>query len=156
MATLIQGFGTTFLGQRDFLPDGSHITTEWVVVFFIPIVPLRSLRVKPAKPINQNSRATDAPVFWTDQNGPRAPLGLSWAEHYATHPLPQLNVKQLLSVYGFTIGYIAYVSASVWLLFAWLNKIFARDRYALMAFAVLILIPWLLPYLLRSRAKGRS
>jgi hypothetical protein len=39
------GFGTAFYGSRDFLPDGSYITTQWVVVLFFPVIPIRSLRV---------------------------------------------------------------------------------------------------------------
>jgi hypothetical protein len=45
MADSINGFGTKFYGARDFWPDGSYITTEWVVVLFFPILPIRSLRV---------------------------------------------------------------------------------------------------------------
>jgi len=47
MPHMINGFGTTFYGQRDFKPDGSYVTTEWIVCWFIPILPLRSLRVIP-------------------------------------------------------------------------------------------------------------
>jgi hypothetical protein len=45
MSFTFQGIGTTFYGQRDFRTDGSFVTTEWAVIFGIPIVPLRSLRV---------------------------------------------------------------------------------------------------------------
>jgi hypothetical protein len=46
MARTKIGCGTTFYGakDRDQL-DNSFITTEWIVVFFIPIIPLGSLRV---------------------------------------------------------------------------------------------------------------
>lgn len=46
MASNINGTGTTFRGKRDFLSDGTYITTEWFTIFFLPIIPLRSLRVR--------------------------------------------------------------------------------------------------------------
>lgn len=47
MAFSFNGIGTTFYGERDFLSDGSYVTTEWVVFLALPLVPLRSLRVRP-------------------------------------------------------------------------------------------------------------
>lgn len=44
MATNVVGFGTAFLGQRDYGPDGSYITTEFVTARYVPLVPLRSYR----------------------------------------------------------------------------------------------------------------
>jgi len=40
------GSGTMYIGQRDYWPDGSYITTEWFTVTFIPIYPLYSWRVR--------------------------------------------------------------------------------------------------------------
>ena len=45
MAESFNGFGTKFYGAREFWPDGSYITTEWVVILFFPVIPIRSLRV---------------------------------------------------------------------------------------------------------------
>ena len=45
MAFTYNGIGKMLYGQRDFLADGSFITTEWFVVLFVPVIPLRSLRV---------------------------------------------------------------------------------------------------------------
>lgn len=39
------GIGTIFYGKRDFRPDGSYVTTEWLIVLWIPILPLRSARI---------------------------------------------------------------------------------------------------------------
>jgi len=44
MARTINGIGTTFYGKCKFNPDDSYITTKWVVLVFIPIVPLASYR----------------------------------------------------------------------------------------------------------------
>ncbi|MFZ6755697.1 hypothetical protein ACO0K9_00630 [Undibacterium sp. Ji50W] len=44
MARTINGIGTTFYGKCKFNADDSFITTKWVVLVFIPIVPLASYR----------------------------------------------------------------------------------------------------------------
>jgi hypothetical protein len=44
MAFTLNGIGTTHYGRRR-LSDGTYITTEWVVIAFVPLLPLRSLRV---------------------------------------------------------------------------------------------------------------
>jgi len=41
----LNGFGTTFYGKREFRKNGSFITTEWIVLAYIPLIPIRSLRV---------------------------------------------------------------------------------------------------------------
>ena len=42
----VNGFGTTYYGHAEWRRDGSYITTEWIVFLFVPIIPLRSYRVK--------------------------------------------------------------------------------------------------------------
>jgi hypothetical protein len=44
MAFGLNGFGTTYLGAR-WQPDGTFVTTRWVIFFYVPIVPLGSVRV---------------------------------------------------------------------------------------------------------------
>lgn len=46
MAFSIHGIGTTYYGQRDYGEDGSFLTTEWVTVIMVPLIPIRSLRVR--------------------------------------------------------------------------------------------------------------
>jgi hypothetical protein len=48
MPSSTMGFGTKFFGATDRHEDGSFVTTEWVIVFSVPVVPLRSLRVSVA------------------------------------------------------------------------------------------------------------
>jgi hypothetical protein len=43
----VNGTGTRIYGKRDFRPDGSFVTTKWVTFSWVPLVPLRSMRVKP-------------------------------------------------------------------------------------------------------------
>lgn len=45
MPYAFNGVGTTYYGNRDPEPDGSYITTEWLVVGYVPLLPLRSFRV---------------------------------------------------------------------------------------------------------------
>ena len=49
IARSFNGFGTILYGKRDFEADGSFVTTKWVVMFFIPLFPLASMRVKAVK-----------------------------------------------------------------------------------------------------------
>jgi len=46
MAYTLYGCGTTFRANTPLLPDGTFITTKWIVLFFVPIIPLGSYRVK--------------------------------------------------------------------------------------------------------------
>ena len=46
MAYAIWGFGTGFRSDTPLLQDGTFITTKWITLFYVPIIPLRSYRVK--------------------------------------------------------------------------------------------------------------
>jgi hypothetical protein len=46
LAETLNGFGTKLYGRRNPAADGSFLTTKWVVLFWIPLIPLKSLRVK--------------------------------------------------------------------------------------------------------------
>jgi len=50
MAFTLNGFGTSYWGTR-WEPDGTYITTKWIVFFFVPIIPVRSVRVLQAGPV---------------------------------------------------------------------------------------------------------
>jgi hypothetical protein len=41
------GTGTRVYGKRDFRTDGSFVTTKWITCLWVPLIPLRSMRVKP-------------------------------------------------------------------------------------------------------------
>ena len=43
----LNGCGTRYYGSRDKSPDGSYVTTMWVTFVFVPVIPLRSYRVRP-------------------------------------------------------------------------------------------------------------
>ena len=41
----LEGFLSTTLGQTDFRSDGSYVTTQWLSVLMVPLVPRASFRV---------------------------------------------------------------------------------------------------------------
>lgn len=45
MAFHFNGFGTGYVGRHNPGPDGTFVLTEWVLVLFVPIIPLKSVRV---------------------------------------------------------------------------------------------------------------
>ena len=47
MPSLLNGTGTAYYGRYRERPDGSYVTTEFFVLFYFPLFPLRSWRVKP-------------------------------------------------------------------------------------------------------------
>jgi hypothetical protein len=88
MATTIQGVGTRFYGKRDFRDDGTYVTTEWAVLFHIPVLPIQSLRVR-ALGVGRS---------------PSEP-GLAPAPLYQVYEKTSPNWKQVFCVYG----YVAFV-----------------------------------------------
>jgi len=51
----LNSFGTKLIGKTGFdEKDGSYITTAWIVIFYIPLIPLRSLRIYDEKIINKS------------------------------------------------------------------------------------------------------
>lgn len=94
MAYSFNGCGTRFYGQRDIEPNSSYITTEWVVIVFFPIFPIRSLRVCGGNP---------------------GTLDLAWSTHYDVYETMWPNWKQVLCVYGFAALCIAWMPGLLWL-----------------------------------------
>lgn len=41
----INGFGTRFYGECDYQSDGSYTSTYWIILAFIPVIPLYSARI---------------------------------------------------------------------------------------------------------------
>jgi hypothetical protein len=46
MAFSVNGFGTTYYGQSEFDQDGTFITTKWIILGFVPLIPTSSIRVQ--------------------------------------------------------------------------------------------------------------
>jgi hypothetical protein len=47
MAFTFRGIGTMHYGKREFRADGSFVTTLWFVFLYLPVIPLKSLRLLP-------------------------------------------------------------------------------------------------------------
>jgi hypothetical protein len=131
MPSSIQGFGTGLVGRRDFWPDGSYVTTEWIVAMFVPLIPLRSLRIKPG-PLRTNYRYV---------------IGSTQRDYVICDEQP-VNVKQAACVYGFVAFYAAWIFGTMAL-----ARVFALEKLELAVVIALLAVPWLLPLYLRERAK---
>ncbi len=51
----VNGIGTTYYGASDRQPDKSFVTTEWFILFSVPLVPLRAI-LKFAVPLYPSKR----------------------------------------------------------------------------------------------------
>lgn len=125
------GTGTTFCGKRDFEPDGSFLTTEWVVIFCVPIFPIQSFRVRYLGPAPR-----------------RVPIGFGSSESYAVSQRTTPNRKQVLCVYGFAMFFIAWMGAT----FGFVVLNIENPYVAPYLFFLSCLLPAPVPWLLRTRA----
>ncbi|MGH9699970.1 MAG: hypothetical protein ACRD52_10995 [Candidatus Acidiferrales bacterium] len=84
VARSFNGFGTAVYGKRDFAPDGSYLTTKWAVFFWIPIIPLSSMRVRPV-------------------GGSSVLFG--WSERYVVCSKGRPVLQQVLYIYAFVFAF---------------------------------------------------
>ena len=120
----MNGFGTTYYGE-DASPDGSLVTTEWLIVAFLPVLPLRSFRLARTPAGDEN-------------------LVVYRSESYAVLERLRLRWLQVARVYAF-VGFAAAWWASVsWLwFFQW--QVFSKpfDRYLVFVFLLLMVVPFI-------------
>jgi len=139
MAKSIQGFGTTFYGKRDFRSDGTYITTKWFILFFIPIIPIRSFRVR-----------------YQGHSSKMEGLSAKSSERYVIYEETTPNWKQGFFTYGFMCFFFLWgMYFTPWLLFKCKLSYLISDTmipYLLMLF---IFMPSIIPYLLRRNARQR-
>ncbi len=137
MAQAINGIGTAFYGQREFRADGSYITTEWFILCFVPILPLRSIRV-----IRNPSADTNLVVYTSE----------SFHVLETTRP----NLKQVLATYGFALFCAFWLVFVFWLLVVRLSPDWQRYGTPLVFGAVfLAAAPFFIPLLWRRSSKFR-
>jgi hypothetical protein len=101
----INGTGTRVYGKRDFRTDGSFVTTKWITFLWVPLVPLRSMRVKPLDTSGVDHLG--ASIFL-------ASLGLLVLKSSGKYEIQSENrpvLMQVLHVYAFVFA----------LVFAWWN-----------------------------------
>jgi hypothetical protein len=133
MPSTIQGFGAEFRGKRDFHTDGSYVTTEWVVLAALPIVPLRSLRV---------------------EEGRSSESFLNWRQEYTVYEELSVNVKQVACVYIFTLFYLFWIAGVLFLVIPHLTK--SEPLGVLLLILGGFCLPLVIPALLRWRSKRRA
>jgi hypothetical protein len=128
------GVWTELYGERDYWPDGSFITTEWIVLAWIPIAPICSKRVS---------------LFQTSQYA--QPDSSGFYVHETTAP----DSKQVLCVYGWLLLIYATIFSFEPLLPVVKKIIGDEDKVAtiwLVAFAA----ETAMPFVLRRVAKSRK
>lgn len=89
MQFTFNGLGTSLYGKRDIRADGSHVTTEWFVIFFIPIIPLQSMR-----------------VLYTDNN---KYYGFYSSNEYKVVEYLSISISQVINTYLYLGSYIIFV-----------------------------------------------
>jgi hypothetical protein len=117
----INGIGTKPYGKREFRPDGSYLTTRWIVFCWLPLIPLNTLRVR---------------VLGSG----RSIIGFpEWSTSYEVLGASRPNAQQVLSVYGFVGGLFllgelvhnrlfSWVCSIAWAFLPWLLRRRARKR----------------------------
>lgn len=93
MPFTFNGIGTALYGARDFGPDGSYTTTEWIVLAYLPVVPLKSMRIL--------------------ETGEGRNYGVYASSRYYVLDKLGLNLRQVLSVYGLLAFICLCVSLAV-------------------------------------------
>lgn len=116
VARSFNGFGTAIYGKRDFWPDNSFLTTKWIVLFWIPLVPLRSMRLRRVRP-------------------GRSALPVRWASRYHILSRTSPDARQVLYVYGFVASLIVLSVVCV--------NFSLPEGVEIILFAALCGVPWL-------------
>ncbi len=75
--------------MRDFRKDGTYITTEWFVILHIPVIPLRSFRVR------GRSGGFNIMVFSS--------------RNYSIYSKSSPNLKQVLFTYSYLLLIVAWI-----------------------------------------------
>jgi hypothetical protein len=141
MAYTVNGFGTALYGRREKRKDDSYITTEWVVLAFVPIIPIRSMRIQ-------------------DSPGDQGVHGMGFRSKFLVYEKTRPNLKQVLSVYGFLmlVALWAYLIITIaTYIYSVLNRRGYDDShlYVSWGFAIFTLwIPFLIPIYARKKAEN--
>jgi hypothetical protein len=133
MPFAVQGTGTRYYGMRDFRKDGTYITTEWFVILHIPVIPLRSLRVR--------GRSGFSVVVFSSRS-------------YSIYSKGSPNLKQVL----FTYSYLLLIAAWIFFVCALCSKTLSTsgsNSPAVSLAVISFLLPAPLPRILRYYAKRK-
>ena len=117
--------------MRDFRADGSYITTEWVTFAYVPLLPFRSLRVRPLGAAE-----------------PRFFIFPGTAHQYQILDKTSPNGRQVLYTYGFFLFVVSWVALVL--------SIGCDIKDPNLGLPIALGGPWVpavVPWLLRQRAK---
>jgi len=92
LAYTFRGIGVLEYGRRDFGGNGSYITTRWFVVFYLPIIPLKSMRLR--------------------RTGQAKYYGLNRAPTYEKIDLERICWPQVIATYGWFAAGISLAIAT--------------------------------------------
>lgn len=137
MPFTFNGIGTAYYGECDFRPDGSYVTTEWVSLFYLPLFPLRSVRLMRHRKGDVDSVAfSSKSVIFVER------IPLHW--------------RQVLMLYGFIALCVAYVAALIHVppLIGWSWDAIS-PKLAAFIWLPLLSLPYALPLYLRRRARQK-
>lgn len=126
MPRTVNGVGTRFYGQCDWRRDASFQTTEWVVLMYVPVVPLKSLRVQ--------------------QVG---------GNRYRVFEELPLSLSQVLRTYAFAVAYLLVMPNVILVLANKMNfeaDAPARTLFQLALLGLILAAPFMVVKLLRSHA----
>lgn len=138
------GCGDVFYGARDYWPDGSYVTTRWVALLYVPLVPLESLRVR------------EAGFAKTEYHGPI----ISTQQNYQVYTAGEPHKLQVLYVYLFLVCFAAWMYSLLWTAVEVLHVDRLPKNWDTLAFVVIVFsgvaLAFLVPMAMRKRAISRS
>ena len=135
---MLNGCGTMFYDQRDFRAGGTYITTEWVTAVYLPLIPLRSFRVRYRGPGER-----------------KVPIGFGSAESYAVFERARPNGKGSL-IYAMIVLCIAWLSLVIQLGSQLFHEGLKDQNVGFFALAAAVLGPLAIPLVVRRRARKRA
>lgn len=128
----INGFGTTFYGECDFIQDGSYISTYWLILAYVPIIPLYSVRI---------FHADKALIMGSSQ--------------YQLAKLP-IHWKQVFRTYGYLLAILLGIGLFVVMVGSRTETVTIFDRILGILCLIVVIIIGLLPLILRYLAKKKA
>lgn len=132
MPSSFNGIGTTYYGRREFRSDATYVTTEWFILFYIPIIPLGSFRVE-----------FDG-AMWRMFGS---------VQHYSVYEQTSLNWRQVLNTYLSVVFSVSWVGLMVWLFWVFDSIMPKGDPFPRkIGFIAACILPWFIPKFLARRA----
>jgi hypothetical protein len=134
---IVHGVGFRLYGQRNFRPDRSYLTTEFFCILYLPIYPIRTMRVIP------------------DKKNSRLPFGRSRYQLVTKHPpyFPQVFAVYQCAAAIVLLGVLFPIYVEPYIQARFSNS--DGDVIGASLFFVWISIPWLVAQWLRRNAQKR-